>query len=155
MKNEGFTPGKGAERKAVQESTPQESGVFERYVDLRLSAYDALMSAEERKNFEQELIDVVRILNEGTGIDPTVREDLLQQIHTIEQDYIHIKKAADAVKELEKESRGEYLVPHLYENSIKLIREALDTGVPNSSLEPLKDVVQDYLQRVQRLQSSQ
>jgi len=151
---EGFKLGKGEERKAVQESTPQESGVFERYVDLRMNAYDALMSDEERKNFAQELIDVVRILNEGTGIDSAVREDLLQQIHRIEQDYLRIKKAAETVKELENESRDGYLVPHVYEKAVKLIREALDAGVPNSSLEPLKDTVEAYLYRVQRLQSS-
>jgi len=120
-----------------------------------MNAYDALMSDEERKNFAQELIDVVRILNEGRGIDSAVREDLLQQIHTIEQDYLRIKKATEAVKELENESRDGYLVPHVYEKSVKLIREALDAGVPNSSLEPLKDTIQDYLRRVERLQSSQ
>lgn len=155
MRNEGFTPGKGAERKPVQESTPQESGVFDRYADLRLNAYDALMSAEERKDFAQELIDVVRILNEGTGIDSAVRENLLRQIHTIEQDYLHIKKAAEAVKELERANHEGYLVPDVYKESVSLIRAALDAGVPNSSLEPLKDTIQDYLRRVQRLQSSQ
>lgn len=149
MKNEGFTPGKGAERKAVQESTPQESGVFERYVDLRLSAYDALMSDEERKNFEQELTDVVRILNKGTGIDSVVRENLLRKIHTIEQDYLRIKKIVEVVKELERESRGNILVPHLYRKSVSLIKAALDNGVPHNTLEPFQEIIEDYLHRVQ------
>ena len=152
---EGFTPRDRAERKPVQESTPQESGVFERYVDLRLKAYDALMNDEERKDFDRELIDVVRILNEGAGIDSSVREELLRQIHTIEQDYLRIKKAAEAVKELERANHEGHLVPDMYKESVNLIREALDAGVPNSSLEPLKDTVETYLRRVERLQSSQ
>lgn len=151
---EGYTPGKEEGREAAQESTPQESGVLERYVDLRLNAYDALMNDEERKNFAQELIDVVRILNEGTGIDSIVREDLLLQIHTIEQDYIRIKKVAEAVRELERANHEGHLVPDVYKESVDLIRQALDAGIPNSSLEPLKDTVETYLRRVERLQSS-
>lgn len=146
--------GEGYTRKPVQESAPQESGVLERYVDLRLKAYDALMSAEERKDFAQELIDVVRILNEGRGIDSAVRDDLLKQIHKVEQDYLRIKKAAETVKELERANHEGFLVPDIYKESVSLIREALDAGVPNSSLEPLKDTVEAYLRRVQRLQSS-
>lgn len=142
-----FESGKRVEKKEM-ESTVQESAVMDQYVDLRAKAYDAFMPAEERKEFAQDLIDLVRILNEGAGIDPEVREDLLQQVYTLEMRYLDLKQAAETVRRLERESRGGILVPHLYQKSVSSIQTALGNGVPEGALDPLKKIVEEYLQRV-------
>jgi len=142
-----FESGKRVEKKEM-ESTAQESAVMDRYIDLRAKAYDALMSDEERKEFAQDLIDLVRTLNEGKEIDSEVREDLLKNVHAIEMNYLDLKQAAETVKRLERESRGGILVPHLYQKSIGLIQTALGNGVPEGALDPLKRIIEEYLQRV-------
>lgn len=142
-----FESGKRVEKKEM-ESTAQESAVMDRYLDLRAKVYDALMPAEERREFAQDLIDLVRILNEGKGIDSEVREDLLQQVHAMEMNYLDLKQAAETVKRLEQESRGGILVPHLYQKSVSSIQTALGNGVPEGALDPLKKIVEEYLQRV-------
>lgn len=124
---------------------------MERYVDLRAHAYEPLMSSEERQAFSQELIDLVRTLNESKNVDPADREELLRQVRKVEEDYLSIRNVTDVVKQLERESRGDILVPHLYEKSIELILAARDRGVPDRALEPLRDIIVDYLDRVRAI----
>lgn len=138
---------KRVERKE-RDSTPQEGDAMNRYIDLRIGAHDALMSDEERKDFAQRLIDLVKILNEGKGIDPEFSRDLLLQVRVVEKDYLLIKHAAEAVKQLERESRGDVLVPHVYRNAVDLINTALKSGVPASALKPFERPIQEYLHRV-------
>lgn len=140
--------GKKAEKKE-RDSTAQESDAMLRYIDLKAAAYNPHMSGEDRKNFAQNLIDLVKILTEGEGISSVTREDLLRQIKRIEDGYTSIKRVAEAVKRLERESRGGIQVPHLYSHTVDLIQAAIVSGVPDASLEPFKKTIQDYLYRVQ------
>ena len=153
MGEHNLESGKKVGRKEM-ESTPQESAAMSQYIDLRARAYNPLISDEERKNFAQDLIDAVKRLNEGKGIDPAVREDLLQQIQTLDKNYVRIKKAAEAVGQLERESRRGILAPHLYEKAVGLVKAALDGGVPESSLAPLEKSIKEYLSRVQSQSAS-
>jgi len=147
---EGFESGARVEKKE-KDSTAEEGAVMERYIDLRSRAYEPLMSSEERRAFSQDLIDLVRALNEGKNLEPEVREELLRQVQVVEQDYLSIKNATEVVQQLERESRGDILVPHLYDKSIGLILAARDRGVPDRSLEPLRDIIEGYLDRVRAL----
>ena len=143
--NSGETP---REKIVGADSTAEESEVLTRYLDLKASAYNAQMSADERKEFAQNLIDLVKTLNEGRGIDSVVREDLLKQIHAIEIGYTKLKDAAEAVKQLERQSRGGVLVPHVYEKAVGLVKAASDSGVSERSLEPLHKTIVEYLRMV-------
>lgn len=130
-------------------STPQESDAMSRYIDLRAIAYNARMSDEERKDFAQRLIELVKILNRGEGLDHDFREDLLKQIQWIEQQHIQLLKAVDVVHRLERESRGDILVPHVYASAVDEIKKALESGVPADSLAPLRDSIMAYVRKVQ------
>lgn len=135
---------KDIERKEAN-STSQESDAILRYADLRAVAYNPFISKEERKDFAQNLIALVKTLNEGRGLGSEFREDLLKQIQTIEMGYISVKKVADAVKQLERESRGGVRVPHIYSHAIDCIKDAIENGVPNTALEPSQKTIQKYL----------
>lgn len=144
MTAEGNGVPKKVERKEA-DSTPQESDAILRYADLRAAAYNPLMSKEDRRDFAQNLIDLVKTLNEGRGLGSEFREDLLKQIQIIEKGYISIKKVAETVKQLERESRGGVRVPHIYSHAIDCIKEAIENGVPNTALEPSQKTIQKYL----------
>lgn len=148
MTRNNFESGERVEKKEL-ESTPQESDVMSRYIDLRARTYDVLMSDDERKNFSQDLIDTVKILNQGTDIDPEVRGDLLKQIKVLEEDYMRIKLAVDAVKRLKHESRGGVQVPHTYKKAVSLINEAIRQGVPDNTFDPFQEAIRDYLRMTQ------
>lgn len=139
--------GKRVEKKEM-DSTAEESDVLLRYLDLKKEAYKRFSSPDERKDFAQNLIDLVKTLNAGEKIDPVVREDLLQQIHTIETHYLIIKKLDEAVKRLERESRGGIQVPRVYEEVVRIINEASANGVPESALKPFEDSIREYLLEV-------
>lgn len=130
------------------DSSPQESDAMSRYLDLKAAAYNPLMSKEERRDFAQNLIDTVKLLNEGDKIEPAVREDLLRQIQTLERDYLLLQKIGEAVKQLERESRGGIQVPHLYNEVAGLIVNALEGGMPEQALEPFRKSILGYLREV-------
>lgn len=131
-----------------RDSSPQESDAMSRYLDLRAAAYNPLMSAEERMDFAQNLIDIVKTLNKGNGISADFREDILAQVKRIEEGHTNIKRVAEAVKRLERESRGGTQVPHLYAHVVELIKKSLQSGVPETALEPFKKPIQEYLREV-------
>lgn len=147
MGNNGFESEKKAEKKEM-DSTSQEANVMLRYVDLRANAYNALMNSEEQKDFAQNLIDLVKTLNAGVGISSDFREDLLGQIRRIEEGHLRLQKAVEAVKQLERESRAGILVPHLYDQAVTLVKTAMESGVPDRSLEPLHKSIREYLYKV-------
>lgn len=138
----------GREERKEMDSTPQETDVMKRYIDLQANAYDAFMSDEERKDFAQNLIDVVKLLNEGKGMSSAFCEDLLNQVQGIEEGYLRLQRASEAVKQLERESRGDVLVPHLYEKAVKFLQSASNAGVPVRALQPLEKIIREYLVRV-------
>lgn len=135
-----------------QDSTAEESDALSRYLDLKAAAYKPYMSKEERKDFAQSLIDTVKILNAGDKIDPVVREDLLRQIQLIEKHYLLIRKFAEAIRRLERESAGGVQAPHVYEKAVQIMQEASAEGVPESALRPFEDSIREYL-RLVRAQS--
>lgn len=139
--------GKRTERREM-DSSPQESDAMSRYLDLKAAAYNPLMNKDERQEFAQNLIDLVKLLNEGDKIEPAVREDLLKQVQTIERDYILLQKIGEAVKQLERESRGGIQVPHLYNKVAGLIVKALEGGMPEQALEPFRKSILGYLREV-------
>lgn len=136
--------GKMVERKE-QDSTAEESDALSRYLDLKAAAYKPYMSKEERKDFAQSLIDLVKLLNAGDKIDPVVREDLLRQIQLIDKHYLLIRKFAEAVRRLERESAGGVQVPHVYEKAVQIMHEASVEGVPESALRPFEDAIREYI----------
>ncbi|MEK7144308.1 MAG: hypothetical protein AAB794_00380 [Patescibacteria group bacterium] len=75
--------GKKAEKKEA-ESTLQESEAMNRYIDLQASAHKTFMSDEEQTDFGQDLIDLVKLLNEGKGISPDFCRDILTQVKRVE-----------------------------------------------------------------------
>ena len=134
--------------KKERDSSPQESDAMSRYLDLRSAAYNPLMSAEERMEFAQNLIDLVKTLNKDKGISTEFREDILAQIKRIEEGHTNIKRVAEAVSRLERESRGGVQVPHLYTHVVELIKKTLHSGVPETALEPFRVPIQEYLREV-------
>lgn len=151
MAHEGFESG----RKPVigGESSPQEGDALLRYADLQGRAFNALMSKEERKDFSQDLIDLVKLLNKGTGMNSAFCEEMLNQVHRIEEGYLRLQRAVEAVNQLERESRMGILSQSLYDTAVRNVQSALNCGVPARVLEPLESKVRDYLFRVQKSQS--
>lgn len=126
MEGNNFEKRKEGEKKEM-ESTPQESEVMNRYVDLRAEAYTA-STRGEREAFEREFGDLINILNTGEGISPDFREEMRKQVHSIGEGYLTIKNATEAVERLKHESRGGVLVPHLYDRAAVLIKCLLKEG---------------------------
>lgn len=129
----------------LKESTPEEGEVISRYLDLRIQAYNSLLTNEERTEFAQNLIDLVKLLNARAKMDPEFCEEMLANIKILEDHYNEIREAERAAKQLERESRGGILVPHLYENVVAVANIAIAKGVPASSLLPYEKIMKEYL----------
>ncbi|TSC54995.1 MAG: hypothetical protein LiPW30_461 [Parcubacteria group bacterium LiPW_30] len=139
----------------VMESTEEESDVIERYVDIRAEVFRVDMTREERSDFAQKIIDVVKSLNESKNIDSSFREEILQQIKAVEEQYLAFRKAVELVKQLERESRGGILVPNLYEQAVEAGKKAIEAGVPADNLNSLREILNEYLATVRRLATGQ
>lgn len=150
MKEIGFESEGKSEKRG--DSTPEEGDVMLRYVDLQVNVYTTFMSDAERKNFAQDIIELIKLLNEGNGMSAAFCEDMLNQVHRVEEGYLRLQRAVEAVHELERESRGGVQAPHVYEKAVKFIQAALDVGVPTRALQPLEKTIREYVHKV-RLQS--
>ncbi len=139
----------------VMESTEEESDVIELYVDIKAEVFRVDMTKEERSDFAQKIIDVVKILNESKNIDSSFREEILQQIKAVEEQYLAFRKAVELVKQLERESRGGILVPNLYEKAVEAGKKAIETGVPPENLNSLRETLNEYLVTARRLATGQ
>lgn len=138
---------KPIERKE-RDSTPEESDVMNRYLDLSAQVYKAPLLADERKDLAQNLIDLVNILNEGKNIDTVVREDLLKGIKRLDNHYVKFVKVVDLSRQLERVNLTGGLDSGLYERLTSAAKEALNAGVPESVIEPIRHIVRKYLSRV-------
>ncbi len=138
------------ERK-VLESSPDESRVMKLYMDLRTEAFNAHANKEESSDTAQKFVDVVRLLNGGVGLEPSFCEEMLRQIHDLERQYLAFQRAIQLGKCLERESRGDVWVPHLYEAVVASTREALAIGVPESALVSLRKIIDEYHARIRGL----
>lgn len=134
-----------APERILRESTPEEGVAMSRYIDLRSKAHNQLLSDLERTEFTQNLTGLVNLLHDRANIEPEFCEDLLVKIKVLEEHYLEIKKVAKIVKQLERESRGGFLVPHLYEKATDAAVFAISSGVLFSALEPLRKIVNEYL----------
>jgi vacuolar-type H+-ATPase subunit I/STV1 len=139
----------------VMESTEEESDVIERYVDIKAEVFRVDMTKEERSDFAQKIIDVVKILNESKNIDSSFREEMLQQIKVVEEQYLAFRKVVELVKQLERESRGGILVPNLYEQAVVAGKKAIEAGVPADNLNSLRETLNKYLATVRKLPTGQ
>lgn len=136
-------------------STPEESDVMSRYLDLKAQVYKAPLIANERKDFAQNLIDLVNILNKGKNIDGEVREDLLRGIERIDNHYVKFIKVVDLSRELERVDLAGGLDSGLYERLTSAAKEALNAGVPESVIAPIRHIVRNYLYRANVEQKKQ
>lgn len=125
---------------------------IDRYLDLNVKAFDPRASNEERSSVATELIDLHRMLEDGTGLSPEFASDMRAQLKRIESGFVYIKKLEQAVRTLERESNGGVMVPHVYRNTVQLFQEAIADGVNESVIEYFKPYIDEYLQRVRSVQ---
>ncbi len=131
----------------------KETGEFiDRYLDINVKAFDPRASDVEREAVATEILDLHRMLEDGTGLSPDFVRDMRLQLKRIETGFTYIKKLELAVRTLERESNGGVMVPHVYRNTVQVFQEALASGVNESILEYFKPYIDEYLSRVRTLQ---
>ncbi len=131
----------------------QETGEFiNRYLDINIKAFDPRASDEERSVVATEILELHRMLEDGTGLSPDFVLDMRAQLKRIETGFVFVKKLEHAVRTLERESAGGILVPHVYRNTVQIFQEALASGVNESIIDYFKPYVDEYLRRARSLQ---
>ncbi len=78
--------------------------------------------------------------------------EMLPQIERIKTDFEYSGKLQRAARQLERESRGGVLAPHVYEEVVALCKESVEKGVPASIVEPTRMVITEYLLKVRDAQ---
>ncbi len=135
------------------EKDSKETGEFiDRYLDINIKAFDPRASDEEREAVATEILDLHRMLEDGTGLAPEFVLDMRAQLKRIETGFVYVKKLEHAVRTLERESTGGILVPHVYYNTVQLFQEAIASGVSDSVIEYFKPYIDEYLSRVRATQ---
>lgn len=124
--------------------TPQLEDFMNRYIDLNTNAFDPRASDEDRIATAVEINELRSILERSIGISPEFAKDMIPQLKRIEAGFFSLKKLQLAVRNLERESVGGVMVPHLLLNTIRLLEEARSAGVKDSVLEYFAPQIRNY-----------
>ncbi len=132
--------------------TPQLEEFMNRYIDLNTNAFDPQASDEDRTAIAVEINELRSILERCIGLSPEFAKEMIPQLKRIEEGFFCLKKLHLAVRNLERESVGGVMVPHLLQNTIRLLEEARSAGVKDSVLEYLAPQIRNYATMVKGAQ---
>ena len=139
----GGGKGERAEKK-LMESTPKESELIEKYLNVKAQAHNPLQSEAECKRFAEEVEELMGVLYESPDIGFEFSEDFLRRVKTLSSDHARIYRAVDAFRQLELASAGGIFSPQLYDQAAGLMQSAIHHGVPATTFDPFEQTLRDY-----------